>query len=650
MNLTTKLIKNFWVVVLIVVVILFFLGVGTNLLLKNSISNLTELSEKVDMAMNEEITIPVCQANLFFYKWLKSRSDSDIQEVEKKLKEIETAFPYWKKTTISLIPSAKEDVFAFEEALRGMKEGLFYAEKKEREFLKKIQAIDQRIDLMRAHCEKIMDNIIDPSKERTRTLKTLSYWSDVDMTMNEDIIQNLLKLRIALRGAVSTHNVKSMYEIVKKLDKGVKHWLKLAKKSPQLRKEKDLYLKCIKDINKLLNQIPLLLSQQKEAISKVNENLHKVNVISEKIMSEYVDTAMKRTVTFGRIIFFISGLLFLIGGVMAVVVLVVVKKINQRFLEFVDISVESFSEFEKLNLLIKPRFKMLMPEHPKDFLDRASSSLLKFASILRNTLRSIKKEAEGLFSQEKKLSGISEDLQSSAHKVTSQAEKIVYATEKIKESVDNIANSMDEMSKAIEEISSRTSHTSTIAEHATQETLTAKEVIYRLAETLSKIDEMSNVIVNIAEKTNLLALNATIEAARAGEAGKGFTVVANEVKKLAEQTREKAGHIEEIVKEITENSEKALKAMDAVAEVIDKLSENAKSIAAAIEEQTAVSSEIFSRTETVKEETQHFEKTAEILFKNSEEFIKKAEEVSKISADIKKAIQSFIEEVNKFKV
>ena len=57
-----------------------------------------------------------------------------------------------------------------------------------------------------------------------------------------------------------------------------------------------------------------------------------------------------------------------------------------------------------------------------------------------------------------------------------------------------------------------------------------------LAEMAQKIDNVVNIINDIAGQTNLLALNATIEAARAGEAGKGFAVVATEVKALANQT------------------------------------------------------------------------------------------------------------------
>ncbi|PFU30332.1 chemotaxis protein [Bacillus cereus] len=78
-----------------------------------------------------------------------------------------------------------------------------------------------------------------------------------------------------------------------------------------------------------------------------------------------------------------------------------------------------------------------------------------------------------------------------------------------------------------------------------------------LSERSKEIEQIVEVIQNIAAQTNLLALNASIEAARAGEHGKGFAVVAKEVRKLAESTAESTKNIGNLTKKIQEEIEKA---------------------------------------------------------------------------------------------
>jgi len=106
----------------------------------------------------------------------------------------------------------------------------------------------------------------------------------------------------------------------------------------------------------------------------------------------------------------------------------------------------------------------------------------------------------------------------------------------------------------------------------TQETNRAAQeifgVITKTDESTSKIGEASNVIASIAEQTNLLALNAAIEAARAGEAGKGFAVVADEIRKLAEQSTASTKDIDIIVQELTESSKMAVGTINKVNEIV----------------------------------------------------------------------------------
>lgn len=123
-----------------------------------------------------------------------------------------------------------------------------------------------------------------------------------------------------------------------------------------------------------------------------------------------------------------------------------------------------------------------------------------------------------------------------------------------------------------------------------------------------EIAQASDMIENIAEQTNLLALNAAIEAARAGEAGRGFNVVAEEIRKLAEQSNLFAGKIRNIIAKLKEESERAVSKMTEAKKIVEIQNEKVHetnykfdSIAKAIEDTKLVIENLNKSSENMEE-------------------------------------------------
>ncbi|ADI00147.1 methyl-accepting chemotaxis protein [Salisediminibacterium selenitireducens] len=98
---------------------------------------------------------------------------------------------------------------------------------------------------------------------------------------------------------------------------------------------------------------------------------------------------------------------------------------------------------------------------------------------------------------------------------------------------------------------------------------TIRDVIFTTKDSAQKIQTSSAQITGIAEQTNLLALNASIEAARAGEAGKGFSVVAEEIRKLAEQSNRFTEEIAGVMNELSDKTDGAVKTIEDVVTISD---------------------------------------------------------------------------------
>ncbi|AOG06327.1 methyl-accepting chemotaxis protein [Bosea sp. RAC05] len=179
-----------------------------------------------------------------------------------------------------------------------------------------------------------------------------------------------------------------------------------------------------------------------------------------------------------------------------------------------------------------------------------------------------------------------------ALKTSSQAKTIEANSESTAVSIAAMNRSTQELVSSIEEISRRTVESAQLSNKAVEVANYSGSQINNLTKKANQIGDIVNVISTIAAQTNLLALNATIEAARAGVSGKGFSVVASEVKILAERTAQATKDIGERIHEVQIATKDSFDSIEEVADIIRRLSHSANDIATFVKNQDLVTQTI----------------------------------------------------------
>ena len=157
--------------------------------------------------------------------------------------------------------------------------------------------------------------------------------------------------------------------------------------------------------------------------------------------------------------------------------------------------------------------------------------------------------------------------------------------------------------------------------------------VFELEGKTSQVNQIVEIITSVAQRTNLLSLNASIEAARAGEAGRGFSVVADEIRKLAESASRSAEEISKLIAEIEGETQGVADEMRQSSQVINEGREDVNTIAASLEQIRAAVGEASGRAEEIFHE-------ADRQTRDAEHMVSSMDEIGQVAAGNAEAVEA----------
>ncbi|MEC2402555.1 methyl-accepting chemotaxis protein TlpC [Bacillus subtilis] len=309
--------------------------------------------------------------------------------------------------------------------------------------------------------------------------------------------------------------------------------------------------------------------------------------------------------------------------VSVILVLVFTRKINKRL----NALKSAFESAGNGDMTIE------VSDKTGDELSELSLYYNKMRMKLNDTIQTVQQSALQLASASQQLSAGAEETNQASEKITEAVQQIANGAQDQITRIENSESSLKQASADIRDISANTAAIADKGQLAQskadigqkeianvqaqmdaihQSIQKSGEIIHQLDGRSKQIEQILSVITQIADQTNLLALNAAIEAARAGEQGKGFAVVADEVRKLAEESQQSAGQISKLIIEIQKDMNRSARSVEHVkteaaegVTMIQRTRDAFKEIAAATGEISAEISDLSASVTNISASAHH---------------------------------------------